>query len=96
MRCSLKLRYDDVANVHFIYIDIFKDDSYSDYCVLTLSANKFEGEYRVYTDLQQKVIEYLINDKVIEVIEGPIIYDGSPKHGIYKIRLSQSKMLELL
>jgi len=94
MRASLKLRYDNIANVHFIYIDIFKDDnSYSDYCVLTLSANKFEGEYNVYTELQKEVLEFLIKDKIIELIGTPTINDRFSK---YTIRLTQSKLLELM
>jgi len=100
MKVLLQIKYDFIAKINYVYVHIFKDvNCYSDYFVLTLSADKFEGDYKVYTKRQKYMIDCLIEDNAIEIIKiikEPIINNDTPKFGTYKIRLTQSKMLELV
>ena len=100
MKIFLQIKYDNIAKINYVYVNIFKDNNcYSDYFVLVLSANTFEGDYKVYTKRQKYMIDCLVEDNAIEVIEvnkQSRINNDTPKFGTYKIRLTQSKLLELI
>jgi len=95
MNITLKfsLTYDDQTNIHRVFIHIYEHELYADYIVLTLDSNKFKCIYTTCDKFHEQLLKYLIKSNIIELYEEPYtVY----KDKIYAIRLTQSKMLELI